>query len=221
MRNIYLRRIVCFVLAALLCLCFTACGKTECQHEWYLSNHVAATATSNGSNQYTCKKCGQTYSEVIPATGGNQTQPSQNTAAPKREYTLFDLKEYSKSQDIIDFVSYTTEVNDSAGYVHKNVYCVSGFEPGERYYRYELKGEYKNLSGKLYATLQHGNTTGWLEFYDGDRFLYRTPRVAGEKPDSVAFSVDLTGVNYLTVYFKAEGYGGTLWMILDPIIISN
>lgn len=229
-----MRKLSCLVLAAVLMLSFVACSNKSqsqsCTHDYYLSDYTAPTSTTNGSNQYTCKICGNTYTEVISATGDNITSENKTSTQSTDGYgknsssvTLFDLPVYSNKTTGVDALSYRSEITDTSGYKHKNVYEVCGNEYSDVYYRYELNGKYNVLTGTLYAQelVGIGGSTGWLEFYDGDDFIYSTGKVSDSETDSVDFSVDITGVDYLTVYLCADGGAGVIWMILDPITLSK
>ena len=44
-------------------------GPGECEHEYEVTDEKAATCTEKGSTTYTCKLCGDSYNEEIPALG--------------------------------------------------------------------------------------------------------------------------------------------------------
>lgn len=68
----------------------TVCGeKTDvAEHtfgEWVITKE--ATATSDGSKERTCSVCGATVTEVIPATGGETTAPTETTTPAEKSDT--------------------------------------------------------------------------------------------------------------------------------------
>lgn len=51
---------------------YTLAGETEpevCEHDYQVTAETAATCTEDGSKTYTCSKCGDSYSEAVPALG--------------------------------------------------------------------------------------------------------------------------------------------------------
>lgn len=61
----------------------------------------------------------------------------------------------------------------------------------------------------------------WLDFYDGDRYLFSTPTVNASQ-SSVTFSYDISGVKYLTMYpmqDRNDSFSENPWLIADPIMI--
>ena len=59
-------RLLALVLAVSVALSGCGGNKKDCAHDYYASDYSAPTASENGYNEYTCKKCGDSYKEVIP-----------------------------------------------------------------------------------------------------------------------------------------------------------
>ena len=135
---------------------------------------------------------------------------------------LFDLDPYTTDDGFLSAISYVPEANDGAGYVHKNCYQVCCDRYGDNYIRWDLDGRYTTISGTLYTyTADSGSL--WLDFYDGERYLFSTPRISPSQT-SVTFSFDITGVKYLTVYpmeDSEDSIMANMWMIADPIFLSR
>ena len=154
-----MRKYTVVLICLLAVLTFFGCGEktsepNACQHDYYLSDYIPPTETNNGHNIYTCKNCGNTYSEVIPATGKTagtgsttnpndsveekqQNSPSSNVIDLSRyssKTDLLSLKIYSKSSTVYNF-DYAAEALDAAGYKHEDVYTAYS---SNDYYRYEL-----------------------------------------------------------------------------------
>lgn len=217
-----------FVLAMLLAL--LGCGKKMCSHDYYASNYVPATTTSNGYTEYTCKLCGESYKEVIPqkeptnSEGEHVNSPEDVGGYSKDSKTvnLFDLPIYSKSDDFIDTVIFMDDAVDTKGYHHYNCYEVATSESGLRYVRYDLGGKYRTITGTLFEFQSDSGRggTGWLEFFDGEEFLFATDKVTDET-SSVTFSFDISDVKYLTIYPKCNNQYACTWLGSDEIKISK
>jgi len=198
----------------------------QCNHDYYLSGHTDATTANNGSNTYTCKKCGASYTEVIPklaateAPKSDSTKQDQGYSKDSKTINLFDLPLYSGNTH----AEYETSEMDYEGYKHSGCYTLepSNWDLGDaykKYIRYELNGNYTTLKGKIYITEGQG-TTCWIDFYDGDDFLYSTARIGGESP-STEFEFDISGVNYLTVYPRWSIISSFTKIIADPITLTK
>lgn len=68
-----------YILIAAICLCITsvlgvscAGGEKECAHEYEMTQETPPTCTEQGSKQYECKKCGETYSEAYGEALGHE-----------------------------------------------------------------------------------------------------------------------------------------------------
>lgn len=218
------------LLSAILIATFCGCSATaqkNCNHNYYLSNYAEATTITNGYKELTCSNCGNSYREVIPATGGQgimtEDGPIQNTVveeAPdltrKRSVNLFDYPLYSSECGIVQTLNYCSEETDVDGWKHKDCYMLCGSEYAN-WYRYEISGKYTTVSGALYDANKAGGS-GWLEFYDGEDFIAASPKVDNENT-SVEFEIDITGVEYLTVHFRSTEPG--TWMIADDIVLTK
>ena len=220
------------ILAVMVCCTvsvglLSSCGEKTCEHEFYLADYVAPTATENGHNDYACLNCGTTYQEAIPATGENlvtaEDDPESTApeAAATRTISLLSLPEYSSSDSsAVGHLSYEADIEDIDGWRHKDCYsiCCSRSESDPCFRRWELAGNYAEVSGTIY--MRQGNSCSyWLEFYDGEQLIYTTPRLSSSAT-SVEFSFDVTGVEYLTMYSWVDGSTGT-WIIADPINITT
>ncbi len=219
--------IITLIIACLFAL--TGCGfSRNCNHAYYRSDYQAPSTGINGYSVYTCRNCGDSYRETEPAFSGSVS--SQNSASEKednnsgysknsRSIKLFDLPLYSKDTGYIDTVDYVTERLDTNGYRHKNCYMLCTSESGSKYVRYDLGAKYSTISGNLYQL--EGNTgTMWLEFYDGDEFLFSTGRLS-DNQKNVSFEFDISGVNYLTVYPMTSSFYNSSWIIADQITITK
>lgn len=200
----------------------------NCSHEYYLEEYTAPTDGKNGAAKYTCKKCGNSYTEVLPALGSSANQADSNGSYNRSstKFNLSDLPTYSISGVGNYAYSITSEAVDTKGYKHKNVvrsctYTSEDYDPG--YVRYDLGGKYSSLEGTIYLEEDGAGDYVWLEFYDGEDFLYST-----EKLDSgnytVSFSFDISGVEFLTIYPKRVGGGAwetPKYIIWDTITVSK
>ena len=218
-------------LFAAIVLVFSLCGcssKTDepCAHNYYLSDIVDATSKTTGVKTFTCSKCGNTYTEVIPRqedssvqnSTSKETEPEEDLTR-KRSVNLFDYPQYSNKNvitGITDKLKYSAEETDVDGWKHTDCYMVCG-STTEAWVRYEINGKYTTLSGSLFDANTSGGS-GWLEFYDGDEFIAATKRV-GDGTSSTEFEIDITGVEYLTVHFCST-HAGT-WMIADDVILTK
>lgn len=217
------RTIALFIAMAFV---FSLCGCSSkadepCAHNYYLSDIVDATTKSTGTKTFTCSKCGDTYTELIPKqedspvqdNTSKETEPEEDLTR-KRSVNLFDLPIY---YDHGSYIVYVPEVMDIAGYGHDKCYVLNA-SYGEDWARYELDGKYTTLTGTIYA--QEGDfwASGWLEFYDGDEFLATSPKV-NENDVSAEFEIDITGVKYLTVYFRSDS--DFYQIIADDIILTK
>ena len=230
-----MKRLTLFVLVIVVFLMATGCGRannssqtTSCDHDYYLSDYTAPTATQNGSSRYTCKKCGNTYTEIIPATGASSDQNSDNGSYSRSstKFNLADLPTYSISEPGLFYVySTATEVMDIKGYKHENVVYSETYasnDTNQGYVRYELKGKYSTLEGTIYLKDGSGDYV-WLEFYDGEDFLYSTEKLNSDNY-KVTFTFDISGVNYLTIYPKRVGIASSQLpkcIIWDKITVTK
>lgn len=220
--------VITLILACIFSL--TGCGFfRNCDHAYYRSDYQAPGAGTNGYSVYTCRKCGENYRETEPALNGNTSSQmptfqnkeedvSNGYGKTSRTIRLFDLPVYSKSNGL-NPLDYVSDCLDTNGYRHKDCYMIAGSTDGYKYLRYELDGKYTTLSGSIYQ-LEKNTGTMWLEFYDGDEFLFSTARL-GENNKNVEFEIDITGVNHLTVYPMAENLYYGCWIIADQITISK
>lgn len=211
---------VCLVLVICLSLC--ACGADSnddaaiCAHNYYLSDYLDATGSANGYQKYTCSNCGHTYQEVIPAKGTNANESQEPDLTRKKSVNLFDLPIYSDEMGTVLPLIYCSELTDVDGWKHTSCYEICG-RTTETWVRYELNGKYTTIVGKLFDANDAGGA-GWLEFYDGEDFLAATPKI-DENTSSVEFTIDITGVEFLTVHFCATRAG--TWMIADDVMLTN
>lgn len=221
------KKVIVFVLFLLICgvavMYFRSVPEEEvCDHEFYLSDYIAATASENGYNEYTCLRCGETYRETIPALGeGGEKEEEDVLQETSRTLPLLSLPVYSSSDSpAISHVYYKAEIMDIDGWKHEDCYeiCCSESKNEPSYRRWELGGDYAEVSGTIYMR-QGASTSYWLEFYDGEQLIFTTPRLSEQSP-SVEFSFDVTGVEYLTMYGRREGSSGT-WIIADNIYITT
>lgn len=221
-----IRKTGAMMLATMMMLVsFAGCsaGRKDCDHNYYLSEHKDASVTDNGYKEYTCSECGNSYHEVIPAkeamVSSEKGKEETRDLTRKRSVNLFDLPVYSDEEVVSGTVlslSYSAEETDADGWKHTDCYRLCGAKT-ERWIRYDLGSKYSTVSGKLYDANNSGGS-GWLEFYDGEDFLAATPKVDSQTV-SVAFEIDISGVEYLTVCFRATEPG--TWMIADDIILVN
>lgn len=193
----------------------------NCNHEYYLSEYSMPERNRNGYSLYTCKYCGASYKDVIPATAeasdpqADSEEDDGSYSKSSRSIRLFALPKYSGDAN----VEYCDDRTDSAGYRHKDCYKLACQDKYYEYARYDLDGKYSRVSGSIYQ-LEGNYGTLWLEFYDGDEFLYSTARLT-EENKSVDFSFDITGVRYLTVYPKTDYMFHGCWMIADQILLEK
>lgn len=230
-----MKRFALLIFAIGLLLMATACGNantstqtTSCEHDYYLSDYTAPTATQNGSSRYTCKKCDNTYTEVIPATGVASDHNSDNGSYSRSstKFNLADLPTYSINGVGSYAYRVTNEAMDVKGYKHKNIvhsctYTSDDYDPG--YVRFELEGKYSQIEGTIYLEEDGAGDYVWLEFYDGEDFLYSTEKIDTSNY-KVSFSFDISGVNYLTIYPKRVGGGSwetPKYIIWDKITVSK
>ena len=218
--------LVAATMATIFCGCSIIPQKI-CNHNYYLSDYSEASTFSTGFKKFTCSGCGHSYQEVIPAkTATAPMEAPQNTVTVpeettpdltrKRSVNLFDYPLYSSECGIVQTLNYCSEAIDVDGWKHKDCYTLCGSKT-ENWYRYELNGKYTTVSGELFDANSSGGS-GWLEFYDGEDFLAATPKVDSETT-TVEFEIDITGVEYLTVRFRATEPG--TWMIADEILLTK
>lgn len=228
-----MKNTISILLALVLCLSLCACGistkEATCAHNYYLSDYSDATSSSNGYRKFTCSNCGHTYQEVLPA---NEELSSSNTNANEtkdvdlthtRSVNLFDLPVYSDKNVVtgsgVLSLVYCSELTDVDGWKHTNCYQICGSSGiTEKWVRYELNSKYTTIVGNLYYFTRDGGGAGWLEFYDGEDFIAATPKI-DENTSSTEFKIDITGVEYLTVHFRATKAG--TWMIADDIMLTK
>lgn len=68
--------------------------KNECSHKYKQTAKAKATCTSEGYIEYTCKKCGDSYRELIPMTNHKYQQVKKVKATCKSEgYILYKCKD--------------------------------------------------------------------------------------------------------------------------------
>lgn len=212
--------IIMALIAAMMATTFCGCAFTSqkfCNHSYYLSDYGNASSTTNGYKEFTCSNCGDSYQEIVPASGESSLgEDSTTDLTRKRSVNLFDYPLYSSEYGDVETLNYCAEETDVDGWKHKDCYMIYG-NPYENWYRYEVGGKYTTVSGNLYDANSAGGS-GWLEFYDGDDFIAATPKV-DSTTTSVEFEIDITGVEYLTVHFRSTSYGN--WMIADDIVLTK
>lgn len=220
-----MKRALSLALIAVLLLGLCSCGSNtsaNCSHNYYLADYVNATAAENGYKKYSCSNCGHSYSEIIPAQQGNSqiSSDAEKASEPeedltrKRSVNLFDYPVYSQETGKVKNLYYQAETFDVDGWKHSDCYEFFG-SPYREWVRYEINGKYSTIKGTIYDMNDSGGA-GWLEFYDGDDFLAATKKV-GDGTTSTEFEIDITGVQFLTVYFCATQDG--TWMIADDIVM--
>ena len=155
-------------------------------------------------------------------------QPGSGSgSAPTEPYLpdscrLLELDPYSTDDHTVDTARYYPSIKDTAGFVHKNCYTLRGDKRGDNYVRWDLDGKYAEITGTLYTQGDNSGTL-WLDFYDGETYLFSTPKLSKQQK-SVTFSYDITGVKYLTVYpmqDKDDSFSKDELMIADAIVISR
>ena len=63
-------KIICIFLCVLLTVYnFTSCGNEPCEHRYFLNDTEEATCTEDGSKEYKCDNCGDTYRDTVFAKG--------------------------------------------------------------------------------------------------------------------------------------------------------
>jgi len=201
----------------------SSCGEKTCEHEFYLSDYVAPTATENGHNDYACLNCGTTYQEAIPATGETEGPTGGGFGeepTPSRTLDLLSFPAYSSSDSAaIAHLQYEAEILDFDNWKHENCYQICCGFSDDCFRRWELNGGYSEVTGTVY--MRQGNSNSyWLEFYDGEQLIFTTPRLSATNT-KVEFSFDVTGVEYLTMYGRKEGATAGTWIIADPIHITT
>ncbi len=207
-------RLLALVLAVSVALSGCGGSKKDCAHDYYASDYSAPTANENGYNEYTCKKCGDSYKEVIPMLSAEVTSTDDTDNGYKKDdrtVRLFDLPVYSSNRE----PSYLSDYTDDAGYRHENCY-----EMMRGWVRYDLDGKYSKLNCKLYADV-NDMISGviYVEFYDGDEFLGSTAKMTYEN-FSTEYELDISNVKYLTIHVQPDTYNGDS-VIFDPITISK
>ena len=229
MKHIYWEKSICLILIVLLSLGLCSCAlgqvkSSDCSHSYYLSDHSAPTGTTDGYNVYTCRDCGNSYREVVPATGQKiSTSDPMVTNAPQSGYgkdsksvKLFDLPVYSGEIT----PRYESDITDSKGYRHRDCYSLLPMaNNNDAYVRYEIDDKYSTLSGKLYKT-ESGLASMWIEIYDGDEFIYSSAKVNDDNPVA-EFSIDISGIDYLTIYPLVDSYFYAGRIIADQLMVSK
>lgn len=221
------------LIAAIMITTFCGCSaipQKSCNHNYYLADYAESTTSGNGYKQFTCSNCGNSYQEVVPSKEvSTREETSKDTSdvpeettpdlTRKRSVKLFDLPIYSDMRAFsggVDRLHYISEEADVDGWKHSDCYKICGSRI-ETWVRYELDGKYTVLSGNLYAA-RNFDGSAWLEFYDGEEFLAATPKLSN-RATFVAFEIDISGVDYLTVHFCSDDSGN--WMIADNIILTK
>lgn len=95
-------------------------------------------------------------------------------------------------------------------------YCITPFDDGEVFIEYNIKGEYKNLSGEIYVTKRarfiNPEFSSWdlatFTIYGDDMPLY-THTGFTPKDEPVIVDIDITDVKFLKIYFKNAHYYDT------------
>lgn len=210
-------RLLALVLAVSVALSGCGGSKKDCAHDYYASDYSAPTANENGYNEYTCKKCGDSYKEVIPmnsSAGTDNTQDDEESNGghkkDDRTINLFELPIYTSHMGEPSFFA---DCEDDAGYRHCNCYLLRN----DSWVRYDLDGKYSTLKCKLYADYNLQGEIA-IKFYDGEEFLGSTAKLSRDNP-SIEYELDITGVKYLTVECEEGAYSD--YIIFDPITISK
>lgn len=91
---------------------------SECTHDYQITAETDATCTAAGSKTYKCTKCGDTYSETVPATGHTEVTDEAKTAT----CTGSGLTEGSHCS-VCGEILKAQEVVPAAGHQYENGYC--------------------------------------------------------------------------------------------------
>lgn len=236
-----MKKRIAFIVALLALSIPLLCGCAQsqvqnCNHNYYLADYKDPTASEAGYKKYTCSNCGNTYQEVVPPSGsaaGSMSSDTNSNAANTTPSTEVDLTR-EKSVNLFELQIYsshggpsynTTKPNysssetDSAGWKHEDCYMLAcGYD--DEWIRYELDGEYSTLKGNIYSGEDYyvvGEVSKWLEFYDGEDFLFSTEKLSDDSP-STYFEYDVKDVQYLTVHLRSTGDGWG-YIIADDIIL--
>ena len=218
-----MKRVLTILGILLMCVILYACTPKPCEHNYYLSDYYPARSGENGYNEYTCMKCNDKYKEIIPALKSGNVQDHVEEeggySASSKSHNLFDMPIYSDNNANVEYMDV---VMDSKGYKHENCYIVFANsvpkdDHWETYFRYDLDGKYSMLKGSIYLA-KYGVDVAWVEFYDGEDFLFSTNKINSENY-CVDFEFSITGVDYLTIYPKCGSNSGDI--IVDQIMISK
>lgn len=182
--------------------------------------------------------CANSNTSSVPVTPVQNNQQSQGSPAPiatsenfisdqgygktSKKINLFDLGTYSDSGKAVDPWSFYTSIEDVKGYKHENAYGFSCTSGDDNWVRFDLNGKYTTLEGTIYRRepMIGNEDVSWLKFCDGEDFLYTTGKLS-ENNYTTSFTVDVTGVKYLTIYFCSESSYWNGFIIADPLVISK
>lgn len=162
--------------------------------------------------------------------GGESTEGKTTVEEPD-ELLLFDLPAYYILEDSYAVAPIIPSENletrfDVDGWKHEKynqILCDNNGKISEgttNYVRYELNGKYSRITGSLFAT--HKTNVCWLEFYDENNRHLGSSSVINSENTSCSVDIDVSGVNYLTVYLCAAdtSYSAHRW-IFSELVISK
>ena len=171
-------------------------------------------------------------SGVVSVNAPNSNNETNNTAEkpnePQRikQGNLFDLPIYSETdyyKNSLDHCfSFCSSVEDARGYKHNDCYVIKVHSGNRSWIRYELNGNYKTLCGTFYRdkpSFSGYSDASWIEIYDGDEWIYTTDKLT-ENNQTIELNLDISGVQYLTLYFRSESDLYVADIIADPLTIN-
>lgn len=161
---------------------------------------------------------------------GGESAESVTTVAEPDVLLLFDLPAYYILEDSYAVApiipSESLDPNfDVDGWKHENynqILCDRNGDISEgtnNYVRYELSGKYSRITGNLYAADK--TNVCWLEFYDENNRHLGSSSIINSENTSCSVDIDISGVDYLTVYLCADVSGMDSSWIFSELMISK
>ena len=142
-----------------------------CSHQYGITASVAATCLNSGSRTYACSKCGNSYTETVPATGHTYKDEVIAPTCENNGYTRHTCITcgYFHSTDAVFPTGHTymggkcTNCGQADPSAAPKDYYLFGFINGANYGcedDWENLGQYKFLDGKLTATFDTESYVG-------------------------------------------------------------
>ena len=182
---------------------------STCNHNWQVSETVAATCTATGAIEYTCSICSDTYIEETPALGHNMVAGTVHAATCTEDgYTEYACSRCDAT-DIGDIVAAT-------GHNYVNGVCsVCGAEEPETpavTSGWYLVDDYTNLEDGVYAIISpnnyafNGTITSGHGQKTADAFVWDANGYAASAPEGTLELTFTTTANGFTLYNETLGY---------------